>query len=119
MLFWGLVALALLLMVSLGFMPLLVRLRIKVLRWLNWHWAASLLERHFEAWVLVFRIFVLGIAAVLLLFAFGSVANAQEREPGIALCFDGCRSGLFRQSGGDVFGHDAEQRADNDRNNRR
>jgi hypothetical protein len=28
-------------------------------------------------------------------------------------------SGFFRQSDGDIFGRDAEQRADNDRNDRR
>jgi hypothetical protein len=88
MFFWGLFALAVLLLITIGFMPQLVRLRIRILRWLNWNWAASLLERHVDVWILFFRILVLGIAIVLLFFAFGSVANAQDNEPEISLFLD-------------------------------
>lgn len=88
MVFWGLLTLAVLFLISIGFMPQLIRLRIRILRWLNWKWAANLLERHFDAWVLTFRILVLGIAAVLLVFAFGSVANAQDGDAEIDLFFD-------------------------------
>jgi len=47
------------------FMPRLLRLRIRILRWLHWNWAANLLERNFDRWVLIFRVLVLLIALVL------------------------------------------------------
>ena len=46
--------------------PELVRLRIKVLKWLHWTWAVHLLERHFEGWVLFFRCVLFAIGAGLL-----------------------------------------------------
>ena len=45
--------------------PKLVRLRIRILRWLHWDWAVNLLEKHFDGWVLFFRIVLFVIAAVL------------------------------------------------------
>ena len=59
-------AIAILLLILIPFMPKLVRLRIRVLKWLHWNWAANLLENHFQAWVLIFRVVVVVVAAVLL-----------------------------------------------------
>ena len=47
--------------------PKLMRLRIRVFKWLHWTWAARVTEEHFERWVLFFRIFLLGLAVVLFL----------------------------------------------------
>ena len=59
-------ALAVFFLILSGLAPQLVRLRIRILRWLNWNWAANLLENHFGAWVVFFRIVLVVIAAVLL-----------------------------------------------------
>jgi len=67
---WLLLAIALLLLVLIPFAPNLVRIRIRILRWLHWNWAANLLENHFRGWVLFFRIVLFVIAAVLILAAF-------------------------------------------------
>lgn len=64
---WLLFAIAILALVLIPFAPDLVRLRIRFLRWLRWNWAVNLLERHFQAWVVFFRI-VLFVIAVLLLY---------------------------------------------------
>ena len=56
---------AILLLVLIPFMPSLLRLRIRILRWLNWTWAVNLLENHFQGWVAFFRILLLVIAALL------------------------------------------------------
>ena len=48
--------------------PKLLRLRIRFFKWIHWTWAVSVLEEHFERWVLVFRIGLLGLAVVLFLF---------------------------------------------------
>lgn len=55
---WWLYLIAAMLLVLIPFMRPLVRLRIRVLRWLHWNWAADLLENHFDNWVLVFRVLV-------------------------------------------------------------
>jgi uncharacterized membrane protein len=47
-------------------MPKLLRIRVRFLRWLNWNWAASLLEDHFQAWVLFARIMMFVVAVVAL-----------------------------------------------------
>jgi len=47
--------------------PKLLRLRIRFFKWIHWTWAASVLEEHFERWVLVIRIVLLGLAVVLFL----------------------------------------------------
>ena len=47
--------------------PKLMRLRIRFFKWLHWTWAARVTEEHFERWVLLFRIFLLGLAVVLFL----------------------------------------------------
>ncbi len=59
-------ALAILSLILIPLAPKLVRLRIRFLRWLHWNWAVNLLEKHFDGWVLIFRIILLVIAAVLL-----------------------------------------------------
>jgi hypothetical protein len=45
--------------------PKLVRFRIRILKWLQWTWTANLLEKHFDAWVLLRRIVLFLIAALL------------------------------------------------------
>jgi len=60
-------AIAILFLVLIPFAPKLVRLRIRILRWLRWNWAANLLESHFQGWVMFFRI-ILFVIAVLLLY---------------------------------------------------
>ena len=57
--------LAFLALILIPWMPQLVRLRIRLLRWLRWTWAVTVLEKHFDRWVLFFRALVLVIAAVL------------------------------------------------------
>jgi hypothetical protein len=57
---------AIVLLILIPFMPRLVRLRIRLLRWLHWSWAANLLEKHFQTWVLVFRIVLIVATAVFL-----------------------------------------------------
>jgi hypothetical protein len=59
-------SLAILSLILIPLAPKLVRLRIRVLRWLRWNWAVNLLERHFDGWVLFFRLVLFVIAAVLL-----------------------------------------------------
>ena len=63
---WLLFTIAILLLVLIPFAPQLVRLRIRILRWLHWNWAANLLENHFLGWVSFFRIILFVIAAVLI-----------------------------------------------------
>ena len=62
---WLPFTIAILLLILIPFAPQLVRLRIRVLRWLHWNWAADLLENHFLGWVSFFRIILFVIAAVL------------------------------------------------------
>ncbi len=45
--------------------PQLVRLRIRVLRWIHWDWAANLLEDYFDRWVWFFRFVLLILSAIL------------------------------------------------------
>ena len=52
--------------------PKLVRLRIRFFKWVHWTWAVRVLEEHFERWVLVIRIVLLGLAVVLFLFGVAS-----------------------------------------------
>ena len=52
--------------------PKLLRLRIRFFKWIHWTWAASVLEEHFERWVLVRRTVLLGLAVVLFLFGVAS-----------------------------------------------
>ena len=48
----ALLALAVLSLILIPLAPKLVRLRIRILRWLHWDRAVNLLERHFDGWVL-------------------------------------------------------------------
>lgn len=63
---WLLFSIAVILLVLIPFAPQLVRLRIRILRWLNWNWAVNLLESHFHGWVTFFRTVLFVLAAVLL-----------------------------------------------------
>lgn len=46
--------------------PKLLRIRVRILRWLRWNWGADLIENHFAGWVLSIRIVLVAVAAVLL-----------------------------------------------------
>ena len=59
-------ALAIVSLILIPLMPKLVRLRIRILRWLHWNWAANLLEKYFDGWVLTFRVILFMVAAALL-----------------------------------------------------
>jgi hypothetical protein len=61
---WLLFTMAILLVVLIPFAPRLLRLRIRLLRWLHWNWAASLLENHFPGWVFFVRVLLFVIAVV-------------------------------------------------------
>jgi len=63
---WMFFAIGVLFLVLIPFVPQLVRLRIRILRWLHWNWAVNLLERHFQGWVSFFRIFLFVLAIVML-----------------------------------------------------
>lgn len=63
---WLFTIIAILLLILIPFAPKLVRLRIRIMRWLNWTWAVNLLERHFDAWVVFFRVMLFLLAIVLL-----------------------------------------------------
>ena len=67
-------ALAILSLILIPLAPKLVRLRIRFLRWIHWNWAVNLLERHFQGWVLFFRIILFVIAAMLFYAGWVSVA---------------------------------------------
>jgi len=62
---WLLFTIAILLLILIPFAPQVVRLRIRIVRWLHWNWAVNLLENHFLGWVWFFRIILFVIAAVL------------------------------------------------------
>ena len=68
---WFVFATLLLILVRIA--PKLLRLRIRLLRWLRWSWAANLLENHFDGWVLFLRIVLIGIAAVFLVLGLESL----------------------------------------------
>jgi len=59
-------ALAVLSLILIPLAPKLARIRIRILRWLHWNWAANLLEKHFDGWVLLFRVILFVVAVVLL-----------------------------------------------------
>ena len=52
--------------------PKLMRLRIRFFKWIHWTWAVRVHEEHFERWVLVMRIVLVGLAVVLFLFGVAS-----------------------------------------------
>ena len=60
-------ALAILLLALIPVVPKMLRLRIRVLRWMHWDWAADWLEKHFEKAVLFRRVALLGVALLLVL----------------------------------------------------
>jgi hypothetical protein len=68
MITWLLFGLASLCLIMIPYAPALLRLRIRILRWLHWDWAVNLLENHFEGWVTFFRIALFVVAAVLFYF---------------------------------------------------
>ena len=59
-------AFAAFLLILIPLAPKLVRLRIRLLRWFRWEWGANLLEKHFDGWVMFFRILLFLIAIVFL-----------------------------------------------------
>jgi hypothetical protein len=60
---------ALLALILIPFAPALVRLRMKLLRWLHWNWAVNVLKSNFQGWVMFFRIVLFVIAIGLLYIA--------------------------------------------------
>lgn len=62
---WLMLAFAVFLLILIPYAPQLVRLRIRILRWLNWNWAVNLLENHFQGWVVFFRIILFVFAVAL------------------------------------------------------
>ena len=62
-----LVLLAALALLLIPWVPELVRLRIRFLRWIHWKWAADLLDDHFAGWCWFFRV-ALGVVAAALFF---------------------------------------------------
>ncbi len=71
-------AIAVLLLILIPFVPQLVRLRIRVLRWLHWNWAVNLLESHFQDWVVFFRVLLFLIAALLFYVGLTDVASSER-----------------------------------------
>ena len=63
---WLLFLLAGLCLILVLLVPKLVRLRIRILRWIHWEWAAKLLEDHFQGWCWFFRVVLFLIAVGLL-----------------------------------------------------
>lgn len=61
---WLLFTIAILFLILIPYAPHLVRLRIRIFRWLHWNWAANLLESYFHVWVWLFRIILFVIALV-------------------------------------------------------
>jgi len=66
-------ALAILSLALIPFAPQLLRLRLRFLRWIHWDWAANLLEKSLDRWVMLFRIVLIVIAAGLLYFGWESL----------------------------------------------
>ena len=66
---WLLLLLATLSLVCVPVTPQLLRLRVRLLRWLKWNWAADLLEKYFPRWVILVRIVLIIIALTLCYFA--------------------------------------------------
>ncbi len=64
---WLLIALAVLSLALIPFAPQLLHLRLRFFRWIHWDWAANLLEKYFDRWVMLLRIVLIVIAAVLLI----------------------------------------------------
>ena len=64
--FW----LAILALILVAFVPQLLRLRIRFLRWVHWQWAVDVHEKYFNGLVLFLRIVLLAIAAILLFLSF-------------------------------------------------
>jgi len=74
---WLFFAIAILLLILIPFAPKLVRLRIRILRWLHWNWAVNLLESHFQGWVVFFRIVLFALAVLLLYVGWTQDSHAQ------------------------------------------
>ena len=65
---WLPFVIAILSMILIPLMPKLLRLRVRLLRWLHWDWTANLLENHFRGWVLFARIVLFVVAVVAIVF---------------------------------------------------
>ena len=62
---WLLLLLSVLALLLIPWVPKLVRLRIRFMRWIRWEWAAKLLEDHFDAWCVFFRVALFVVAVAL------------------------------------------------------
>ncbi|MYB37308.1 MAG: DUF3810 domain-containing protein [Gammaproteobacteria bacterium] len=56
---------AVLVLALIPWVPELVRLRIRFLRWIHWTWAADILDDHFTGWCWFFRAALASVAIVL------------------------------------------------------
>lgn len=52
-------------LILIPFLPALVRIRIRLFRWLGWQWAVNVLEKHFQRFVAGFRVALFVVALVL------------------------------------------------------
>lgn len=60
------IAVGVVLLALIPIVPLMLRFRIKVLRWLHWNWFAELFERNFRSFTLAARLILLVGGLVLL-----------------------------------------------------
>jgi len=58
-------AVAVLVVALMPLVPHAVRLRIRVLRWIGWNWAANVLEKNFDGWVAFGRVVIVVTAIAL------------------------------------------------------
>jgi len=58
-------AVAVLVVALMPLVPHAVRLRIRVLRWIGWNWAANVLEKSFDGWVAFGRVVIVVTAIAL------------------------------------------------------
>ena len=68
-------ALAIFSLILIPFAPQLLRVRIRILKWLHWNWAVNLLEKYFDRWVLLVRMILFVIAVVLFYFGWENLGG--------------------------------------------
>jgi hypothetical protein len=61
-------SIVILLLVLVPFTRQLLQLRIRFFRWLNWNWAADLIEDNFVAWLVLVRILLFCAASAIVYF---------------------------------------------------
>ncbi len=66
---WLLIAFAVFFLALIPFATQLLRLRIRLLKWLHWNWAVRVLEDHFQFWTWFLRILLAVMGVVLIIVA--------------------------------------------------